>query len=159
MYSVVFPATEHTQSGNGRFLAYNPSWWKNLPRLNTSRCNEVLYYRPQSTHRVATPAFWPTFHHDGTISTGREGGRCTPTPFHYIQYTITYTVYAPAERADTSPHWLNMEWDLQSLFGSGVYSCTLFIGWDPATPPLLPYLGLYEGAIGQWSDKIDDISL
>ncbi len=23
--------TEHTQSGNGRFLAYIPSWWKNSP--------------------------------------------------------------------------------------------------------------------------------
>jgi hypothetical protein len=24
--------TEYTQSGNGHFLAYIPSWWKNLPR-------------------------------------------------------------------------------------------------------------------------------
>ncbi len=26
-------STEYTQSGNGRFLSYIPSWWKNLPRL------------------------------------------------------------------------------------------------------------------------------
>ncbi len=29
----VFILTEYTQSGNYRFLAYIPSWWKNQPRL------------------------------------------------------------------------------------------------------------------------------
>ncbi len=28
-----FCSTGYTQSGNGRFLTYIPSWWKNLPRL------------------------------------------------------------------------------------------------------------------------------
>ncbi len=47
-------------------------------------------------------------------------------------------------------HRLNMEVDLQSLFGLHVHSCTVLIGLDPATPPLPPAFGLiYEGAIGQ----------
>jgi hypothetical protein len=39
--------------------------------------------------------------------------------------------------------------------------CTAgLIGWDPATPPPPPAFGLiYKGAIGQWSSKIDHISL
>ncbi len=42
--------------------------------------------RPQTTHRVATAAFWFTFHHEGKISSGWWGWwvGCTPTPFHYI---------------------------------------------------------------------------
>ncbi len=43
-------------------------------------------------------------------------------------------------------HMLNMELDLQSLFGHLVYCTALLIGWYPATPP--PALGLiYEGAL------------
>ena len=44
-------------------------------------------------------------------------------------------------------HRLNMELDLQSLFG---LLCTaVLIGWDPATSPLPAAFGLiYEGAIG-----------
>ncbi len=59
----------------------------------------VLWW-PQSKHRVATAAFWRTFHHGGKISPGGEGGVCTPTPF---SSSITYKVAmnAPAERADT----------------------------------------------------------
>ncbi len=46
-------------------------------------------------------------------------------------------------------HRLNMELDLQSLFGLHVHSTAALIGWDPAIP-LPPALGLlYEGAIGQ----------
>jgi hypothetical protein len=29
----IVPCTEYTQSGNGHFLAYSPSWWKNQPSL------------------------------------------------------------------------------------------------------------------------------
>jgi hypothetical protein len=51
---------------------------------------------------------------------------------------------------DDSGHRLNLEVDLQSLFGFHVTWCAqLFIGWDPATPPLPPHLdSYYEGAIG-----------
>jgi hypothetical protein len=49
-------------------------------------------------HRVATAAFWSTFHHVGKISPGlmRVGG-ARPSPF--IKFTITskVAVYIPAE--------------------------------------------------------------
>jgi len=43
-------------------------------------------------------------------------------------------------------HRLNMEWDIQSLFG---LQCTaVLIGWVPATlPPLSPHLGSYTRAL------------
>ncbi len=45
------------------------------------------------------------------------------------------------------PHRLNMELDLQSLFGLHVHSCAHWLG--PRIPPP-PALGLiYEGAVGQ----------
>jgi hypothetical protein len=45
-------------------------------------------------------------------------------------------------------HKLNMELDLQSLFGLHVHCTALLMSWYPATP--LPAFGLtYEGAIGQ----------
>jgi hypothetical protein len=53
-------------------------------------------------HRVATAAFWHTFHHEGKISPGlvRVGGE-RPLPF--ITFTIASKVaaYAPAEWAVT----------------------------------------------------------
>ncbi len=45
-----------------------------------------------------------------------------------------------------------MELDLQILFGFHVHSCTVLIGWDPATlpPPSTRAFGLiYEFASGQ----------
>ncbi len=46
---------------------------------------------------------------------------------------------------------LNMELDLQSLFGLHVQLCiAVLIGWVPATPSFPPTFGfIYEGAIGQ----------
>ncbi len=45
----------------------------------------------------------------------------------------------------TSEHWLNMEVDLQSLFG---LLCTaVLIGWDPAIPPFPPHLGSHTRAL------------
>ena len=60
-------------------------------------------------------------------------------------------------RRQLSPwHRLNMEEDLQSLFGLlHVHSCIL-ISWDPATPPLPPHLDSYTR--DYWSAKIDDIA-
>jgi hypothetical protein len=40
--------------------------------------------------------------------------------------------------------WLDMELDLQSLYGLHVYTAGL-IGWDPATSP--PHLGSYTSAL------------
>jgi hypothetical protein len=37
-------------------------------------------------NRVATAAFWRTFHHEGKISLAGKGGGCTPTPFHYYYH-------------------------------------------------------------------------
>ncbi len=53
---------------------------------------------------------------------------------------------------DPFNHRLNMELDLQSLFG--LLCIAVLISWDPATPPLPAHLGSsYEGA-----GHIDDIS-
>ncbi len=60
---------------------------------------------PQSTHRVATAAFWLAFHHDGKISPGwwEWRGGALPPPFTIVAITYNVAVYAPAERADTLP--------------------------------------------------------
>ncbi len=69
-----------------------------------------------------------------------------------IIFIILYSILKLSGKNYCLAHRLNMELDLQSLFGL-LYTAVL-IGWDPATPPLLPAFGLiYEGA------KIDDISL
>ncbi len=53
-------------------------------------------------------------------------------------------------------HRLNMELDLQSLFG--LLCAAVLIGWDPATPP--PRICIWAQIRGRyWSAKIDDISL
>jgi hypothetical protein len=49
-----------------------------------------------------------------------------------------------ATTGKTSEHWLNMELDLQSLFGLCVNSCTHWL--RPCNPPP-PHLGSYTGAL------------
>ncbi len=49
-------------------------------------------------------------------------------------------------------HRLNVELDVQSLFGP-LLRTALLISWDPATPTYAHIRGRY------WSAKIDDISL
>ncbi len=86
----------------------------------------LWYYPPQSTHRVATPAFWRTFHRDGKISPGlvRVGG-CTSTPLSLNLTSRTKLLCTLQLRGQIhSPHRLNMEFDLQSLFGLHVHSCS-----------------------------------
>ncbi len=60
-------------------------------------------YIPHSSHRVATAAFWRTFHHDGKISPGwwRWGVHAHPLSLYLPSRTATK--YPPAERADTLP--------------------------------------------------------
>ncbi len=73
-----------------------------LHPLATAITLKLILFNAQSTYRVATAAFWRTFHHDGKISPGWWGcGGARPPPF--ILFTISYkvAVYAPAERADT----------------------------------------------------------
>jgi hypothetical protein len=86
-----------TRTGKGRFVL--ASVLPLLPPPSRHRVHiggrvEKGEVYPRSTHRVATAAFWSTFHHDGKIR-----------PFHYTVFTITYKVaeYAQAERADTLP--------------------------------------------------------
>ncbi len=85
------------------------------------------------------------------------GGGARPPSFPKFTMSYKDVVYAPAERADTLPlfHRLNMELDLQSLFG---LLCTdVLMGWDPATPPTTR---IWAHILGRyWSAKIDDISL
>jgi len=55
---------------------------------------------------------------------------------------------------------LNMEVDLQSLFGLHVTSyAVVLIGWDPATPAPFPRIWTRITRGRYWSAKIDDISL
>ncbi len=77
-------------------------------------CSPILLYgykigtlnmaiiQPQSTHRVATAAFWRTFYHDGIISLSlvRVAGARPPS---FPIFTITYKVamFDPAEWAYT----------------------------------------------------------
>ncbi len=58
------------------------------------------------------------------------------------------TLYLPLQ---TSTHRLNMELDLQSLFG--LLFTAVLIGWDPATPPLPPHLGSYTRALLASQDR------
>jgi hypothetical protein len=72
-----------------------------FPRLQNMKKSLCL---TQNTHRVvATAAFWRTFHHVGKLAQAGKGGGCTPTPFHYTVFAITYkvVVHSPAERTDT----------------------------------------------------------
>ncbi len=46
----------------------------------------VLHGCPHRVLRVATAAFWRTFHYEGKISPGWCGWGCTPIPFHYIYH-------------------------------------------------------------------------
>jgi hypothetical protein len=52
-------------------------------------------------HRVATVAFWRTFHHEGKIAQAGEGGGARHPPFTIFTITSKVAVYAPAEWADT----------------------------------------------------------
>ncbi len=106
---------------------------------------QILWERHR-IYRVATAAFWGTFHHDGKISPGWWGWGCTPTTFHYSSY----------HQVQSCSHYrLNIELDLQSLF---VLLCTaVLIGCVPATPH---YPRIWVHIRGRyWSAKIDDISL
>ncbi len=75
-----------------------------------------------------------------------------------FRVTVSQTVFqilAPCKRYSTASysnnHRLNMEVDLQSLFGLRVTWCAqLYSLVETPQPPYLPALGLvYEGAIGQ----------
>jgi hypothetical protein len=67
-------------------------------------------------------------------------------------------VYLPtvSARVEVLLHRLNMELDLQSLFGPHVYSCTHWL--RPRTLPPSPRSWAHIRG-RYWSDKIDDISL
>jgi hypothetical protein len=45
-------------------------------------------FLPQSTHRVATAAFWRTFHHDGKIAQAGGGVHAHAHPFHTIYHHV-----------------------------------------------------------------------
>jgi hypothetical protein len=65
-----------------------------LPKNSTQEAgvenfHTVLDEQPQSTHRVATAAFWSTFHHDGKISPGCGGGGGARPPPSRIKLQCT----------------------------------------------------------------------
>ncbi len=43
-------STQYTQSVNGRFLSYIPSWWKNYPRLVRGGCTLHMHAHPLSLY-------------------------------------------------------------------------------------------------------------
>ncbi len=62
----------------------------------------IWTHRVHRTHRVATAAFWRTFHQDGNIILGLLGwGVLDHHPFTVFTITYKVAVYAPAEWADT----------------------------------------------------------
>ncbi len=67
----------------------------------------TLSFWPQSTHRVATAAFWRTFHHDGKISLGWRvlGGGVHAHPF---------APYLPSRRKLQCT--LQLRWQIHSLY-------------------------------------------
>jgi hypothetical protein len=76
---------------------------------------------------------------------------------HFFIYMYLYEPLGASLVADEKVyifnHRLNMELDVQSLFGLHVHRCT-HRGCDPATPPPPPpppppFGLIYEGAIGQ----------
>ncbi len=102
-----FPCSRPQQQRRG--LRHLAPW---AASCNTKYIWMVRY--GQSTDRVATAAFWRTFHHDGKICWWGWGG-ARPPPFHA---TITYkvAVYAPAEWADAPPCFISTN------------ICTYFVG-------------------------------
>ncbi len=69
------------------------SWFNRGSKFlcSSEKQNKLALVWAQSTHRVATAAFWSTFHHDGKIIPGWWGvGGARPRPFTI--FTITYKV-------------------------------------------------------------------
>ncbi len=67
---------------------------------------EVRLSQPQSTHRVDMTTFWRAFHHDGKTSTAWRGWVVYSHTHPLSLYLPSRVVYAPAESADTLPHFL-----------------------------------------------------
>jgi hypothetical protein len=99
--AVIRAWTPRPMLGKSHLPSYTHNWVVNLSnyRENGCRicfshlkfrclCTETLL-KSQITRRVATAAFWRTFHHDGKISPGWWGGGVyMPIPFPI--FTITY---------------------------------------------------------------------
>jgi hypothetical protein len=82
-------------------------------------------FYPQFTHRVATAAFWRTFHR-----WGERGARQPPFSIFTIMYKVA--VYGPAERADTLPLFhlyplCTLWFHLALSYSKSVTKCTKFL--------------------------------
>ncbi len=79
--------------------------------------------------------------------------------FITVKYKTVFTVYIYMAVVCLG-HRLNMELDLQSLFGVGFMCPAVFISWDPANTPPPPPPHIWAHIRGRyWSAKIDDNSL
>jgi hypothetical protein len=80
------------------------------------------------------------------------GGIWVPKIIHFflaLLFRLQFTSYVPLDLYCR----LNMELDLQNLFGLHVYSCTHWLRHRKS--PLPPHLGSYTRAPIYWSAKID----
>ncbi len=89
----------------------------------------------------------------------RVEGRHGSVP-HAVRSTLPLTSGTWKNLLEDWINRLNMELDLQSLFGLHftwcVHCTAVLIGWDPASPPSHAFGLIYEGPY--WSAKTDDIS-
>ncbi len=63
--------------------------------------DSMQWFFSQSTHRVATTAFWCTFIMMKKLAQAGGGWRCTPTPFHYSYHHVQSCSVRSSEWADT----------------------------------------------------------
>ncbi len=70
-------------------------------------------------------------------------------------YSLCVAVTVCRKGGETNKQRLNMEFDLQCLFGLHVDSCTYSLAETPRPPPPPTFGLIYEGAIGQTTSLCD----
>ncbi len=120
---------------------YRPSFRENKPKTLVLYDWKRAFWACFRENWVYKFEHWyPAFHFDAD-----------PEPAFHNVTDLDPSDANPASQniADPDLRKLNMELDLQSLFGL-LCTAVLLIGWDPATTPLPPHLGSYSRApIGQ----------
>jgi hypothetical protein len=112
---VVVSTTEYTQSGNRRFLAYIPSWWKNQPWLV-----RIGGARP--------PPF--TLFHSNKVAVSAPAERAD-TLTQFLLYPYMYSVVSTAALPLPLVPSLSLAWKMRGILrmggGGGVLIYILFL--------------------------------